>query len=294
MWRAVTAMKIARGPPEARGAGRFAARALPTLRGMSDPHDRPPLSDQPHAWSDAAAGYEGEFVDPHHDAPNSPLLGALAAVPDAAAKTAADLGCGIGPLLPHLAARFGRVVGVDFAPGMLDRARQRCRGLANVELKLGALADAAELCGPLDVAVAVNSLVQPTVGEVEAALVGIRRALLPGGLFLGIVPAMDAVHYHTLLLLDRARAAGLPDDRARQNAAHHAEHHLFGFAFSDFRFRGLRQHFWHPFEIAYRLRRAGFRRVRKAKARLSWSQFACGGELARHPAPWDWFFRAEA
>ena len=51
---------------------------------------------------------------------------------------------------------------------------------------------------------------------------------------------------------------------------------------------------WQPFEVGYRLRRAGFRRVRKAKARLSWAQFACGGELARFPPPWDWFFQAEA
>src|SRR5262245_25548322 len=252
------------------------------------------MADQARAWSDAAARYEDDFVDPYREGAARPLLAALAAVPDARAKTAADLGCGIGPLLPYLAERFGRVVGIDFAPGMLERARERCRGLANVELKQGPLTDLPALTAPLDVAVAVNSLVQPTVGEVEAVLAAVRRAMRPGGVFLGIVPAMDAVHYHTMLLLDRARSTGMPDDRARQNAAHHGEHALFGFAFGDFHFRGLHQHFWQPFEIAYRLRRAGFRRVRKAKARLSWGQFACGGELGPFPPPWDWFFQAEA
>ena len=57
--------------------------------------------------------------------------------------------------------------------------------------------------------------------------------------------------------------------------------------------RGLHQHFWQPFEVRYRLKRAGFRKVRTAKVRLAWEQFACAADLRRYPAPWDWFFEAE-
>jgi len=85
----------------------------------------------------------------------------------------------------------------------------------------------------------------------------------------------------------------MPEDKARQNAAQHAEHQLFDFAFQVFRYKGLEQHFWQPFEIRYRLRRAGFRRIRRARAHLSWDQFACGRDLAQSPPPWDWFFQAE-
>jgi hypothetical protein len=73
----------------------------------------------------------------------------------------------------------------------------------------------------------------------------------------------------------------------------HAEHELFDFEFGEFRYRGLQQHFWQPFEVPYRLRRAGFRRVRLKKVLLSWEQCACGNDLASHPPPWDWFFQAE-
>ncbi len=59
------------------------------------------------------------------------------------------------------------------------------------------------------------------------------------GHFLGIVPAMDAVHYYTMLLVDRARKAGMPADKARQNAAHLGEHALYEFAFGGFRYRGI-------------------------------------------------------
>lgn len=250
------------------------------------------MNSQPEAWSRAAAEYEKEFIDPYRDGERGPLLTALEAIPDRAARTVADLGCGIGPLLPTLAAHFGRVVGIDFAAGMLERARERCAGLKNVELHPGDLKDLSAWHGKVDVAVAVNSLVMPDVGDLEAVLAQVRACVRPGGSFLGVVPAMDAIHYHTMLLLDRARKAGMPGASARANAAAHGEHHLYDFAFGDFRYLGLEQHFWQPFEVAYRLKRAGFRHVRRAKLRLGWSQVACGKDLMRYPPPWDWFFEA--
>jgi SAM-dependent methyltransferase len=251
------------------------------------------MSDQAHFWSRAAATYETDFINPYLPGVRNPLLAALSGVADPRHKVAADLGCGIGPLLPTLAAQFRYVYAVDFAEGMLARARERCRGLGNVEFVQTSLTRLEALAGRIDVAVAVNSLVLPDVGELEAALAAAHAALRPGGCFLGIVPAMDAVHYFTMLLLDRARLLGMPVAKARQNAAHHAEHELYDLGFGDFRFQGLHQHFWQPFEVPYRLRRAGFRKVRLAKVLLTWEQFGCAADLGDQPPPWDWFFRAE-
>jgi SAM-dependent methyltransferase len=250
------------------------------------------MSEQAQHWSRAAEGYEEDFIDPYLPEVRNPLRRAVADLADKR-KTAADLGCGIGPLLPWLAARFGRVIAIDFAEGMLARARERCRGLANVEFRRRDLTDLGDLAGQVDVAVAVNSLVLPDTAALDAALRSIHSTLRPGGNFLGIVPAIDAVHYFTMLLLDRARAAGMPEDKARQNAAHHAEHEYHDFAFGTFRYKGLEQHFWQPFEVRYRLRRAGFRRVRMAKVHLAWHQFGCARDLGDLPPPWDWFFHAE-
>jgi SAM-dependent methyltransferase len=249
------------------------------------------MSDQAHQWSLAAERYEEDFVDPDQPGTRNPLPAALEAL--AGPGTVADLGCGTGPLLPRLAGLFPRVIAVDFAEGMLARARQRCQGLNNVEFLHADFTDLAALAGQIDVAVAVNSLVQPRLDDLERALRQIRACLRPRGRLLGIVPGMDGLYYHTVLLLDRARQAGMPEDKARQNAAQHAEHHLFDFAFQVFHYKGLEQHFWQPFEIRYRLRRAGFRRIRRARAPLSWDQFACGRDLAGSPPPWDWFFQAE-
>jgi SAM-dependent methyltransferase len=251
------------------------------------------MDDQALAWSRAAEVYEKEFIDPYADSANNRVLQALDGI-DGTELTAADLGCGIGPLLPRLAARFKRVVAVDFAAGMLQRAKERCTRLTNVAFEQRPLTDLTPLHGAIDVAVAVNSLVLPDLGELEAALAQARACLRPGGHFLGVVPAIDAVQYHTMLLVDRARRTGMPDHAARANAAQHAEHSLYDFAFGGFRYLGLVQHFWQPFEVRYRLRRAGFREVVRRKQRLPWSQCARGGELKRYPPTWDWFFHARA
>jgi SAM-dependent methyltransferase len=251
------------------------------------------MTNQDQFWSRAARCYETEFVDPYRPDVRSPLGEELRRLADPKSKTVADLGCGIGPLLPLLAEHFHQVFAVDFAEGMLQRARQRCRALDNIIFLQRSLTDLAPLHGQLDVAIAINSLVLPAIPELEECLRQIRASLRPGGVLLAIVPAMDAVHYHTMLLLDRALAAGKPLPAARKNAAHFGDHACFDFAFGQFCYRGLEQHFWQPFEIDYRLRRAGFRRVRKAPVRLSWEQLACGDSLKDLPPPWDWLVRAE-
>jgi SAM-dependent methyltransferase len=250
------------------------------------------MTDQAKHWSEAAEGYEDAFIDPYLPDVRNPLRQAVAALADKT-KTAADLGCGIGPLLPFLAEKFDRVFAVDFAEGMLSRAREGCRGLVNIDFLLGELTDLSYLADRIDVAVAVNSIVMPDTAVVDAALRAIHGTLRRDGHFLGIVPAMDAVHYFTMLLLDRARQTGMPERKARQNAAYHAEHEYYNFAFGDFQYKGLKQHFWQPFEVRYRLRRAGFRRIRMAKVHLSWQQFGLAGDLTKESPPWDWFFHAE-
>jgi SAM-dependent methyltransferase len=250
-----------------------------------------PTQDQ--SWSKVAPNYETEFIDPYRADVHSPLLDRLRQSAGAK-RVVADLGCGIGPLLPFLAEHFDQVHAVDFAEGMLQRARLRCKGLKNVRFLQQPLTDLGPLAGQLDVAVAVNSLVMEDIRELEKSLQQIRQALRPGGVFLAILPAMDAVHYLTMLLVDRALARGMPMAQAQQNAAHYCDHALYNFAFGEFRYLGLQQHFWQPFEVRYRLHRAGFRGIRMTKVLLAWEQFSCAADLQRQPPPWDWFVEAKA
>lgn len=252
------------------------------------------LENQDRQWSRHAARYDELFLDAFHPGVESPLLAALAAVADPGAKTVADLGCGTGPLLPHLVGRFARVLALDFAPAMLARAKARLGAdAARVEFLARPMHDLDDLAGTLDVAVAVNSVVMPDVRLIDRTLRAIRAALRPGGVFLGVVPSMDAIHYHTMLLMDQSLDRGAAPEEAERSAAFHAEHALYDFAFGRFKFRGLRQKFWQPFELRHRLAKAGFASVELGQLLYPWDESLAGGpDFADHPRSWDWSFVA--
>ncbi|MDG3002526.1 class I SAM-dependent methyltransferase [Paludisphaera mucosa] len=253
--------------------------------------------DQQRSWSRHASHYDKVFLDPYGPAVRNPLWAQLDAVEDAGSKTAADLGCGTGPLIKPLLERFGRVVALDFAPGMLAKARERLapEDRDRVTFLQRPMEELEDLAGSLDVAVAVNSLVMPDVRRIHHVLTAIHATLRPGGVFMGVAPSMDAIQYHTMLLHEQALDRGLDPAEAEQFAALHGEHRYYDFAFGRFQFQGLRQKFWQPFEFDHRFKKAGFRSVALDRVLYPWDEnFVGADEFAAEPPSWDWFFRAEA
>jgi len=261
---------------------------------MNPPNPDAELHDQDREWGRAAARYDELFLDAFHPGVESPLLVALGAVEAAGGKAVADLGCGTGPLLPHLVDRFGEVYALDFAPAMLAKARKRLgRDAAKVTFLARPMHELDDLAGGLDVAVAVNSLVMPDVRLIDRTLRAVRAALRPGGVFLGVLPSVDAIHYHTMLLMDQSLDRGADPEEAERFAAFHAEHMYYDFAFGRFSFRGLRQKFWQPFEVRHRFTKAGFSSVELDQLLYPWDESMAGGsDFADHPRSWDWAFVA--
>jgi SAM-dependent methyltransferase len=253
------------------------------------------LQNQERHWSRHASRYDEVFLNPYAPDVENPLWAALETVSDASHKTVADLGCGTGPLLPTLVERFQRVVALDFAPAMLDRARERLGSAtaARVTFVPNAMHELDEFAGQLDVAITVNSLVMPDVRLIDRTLRAIRAGLRPGGQLLGIVPAIDAIAYQLMLHLDQALDRGMEARDAERLASLQAERRHYDFAFGRFRFQGLRQKFWQPFEIEHRLGKAGFTSVHLSKVFYPWDDnLAAGNELVGFPRSWDWFFQA--
>ncbi|WP_435016370.1 class I SAM-dependent methyltransferase [Tundrisphaera sp. TA3] len=266
-----------------------------TARTVPETTDR-----QDRQWSRQAAKYDDLFLDPFRPGVENPLIDAIRAIPDPGSRQVADLGCGTGPLIPLLLERFAGVVALDFAPKMVDVARKRLvaegvEGADRVRFMVRPMYELDELRGQLDVAIAVNSIVMPDVRDIDRTMAAIRAALKPGGTFLGILPSMDAIHYHTMLLNDEALDRGLSPEEAERHAAFQGEHHFYEFAFGRFQFRGLHQKFWQPFEAHHRLSKAGFVDVALEKVLYPWDDTITGGPaFADHPRSWDWFFRARA
>ncbi len=256
----------------------------------------PSHSRQDREWSRHAARYDEVFLDPFRPGITNPILQALDAVPDPGSKAIADLGCGTGPLLPHLVGRFGSVMALDFAPGMIQCARERLGPAAEgVEFLTRSMDQLDEFAGRFDVACTINSLVMPDTRAIDRTLKAIRAALKPGGLYLGIMPSIDAIHYSTMLLMDHELDKGQEPAEAERLAAYHAEHSLFDFAIGRFSFQGLRQKFWQPFEIEYRLRKAGFTDLVMTKLLYPWDDDIPGGaQFEGLPPSWDWTVSARA
>jgi len=95
--------------------------------------------------------------------------------------TVVDVGTGTGFLLPPLAVRFQRVIGVDPVDAMLDTARHRVEewGLENVELRKGDLAQLPIRESQADLALSV--LVLHHVPSAQKALGELHRIVRDGG-----------------------------------------------------------------------------------------------------------------
>ncbi len=257
----------------------------------------PIIDRQARMWSRHAADYEDVFLDPYEPGVTNPLWGALEAIPDSGTKSVVDLGCGTGPLLPYLADRYQRVYALDFAASMLERARARLEGpaLKRTTFLQRPMHQIDDLAGRLDVAVAVNSLVIPDVRRLDRTLAAVKSGLKPGGLFLGVVPSIDAISYHLMLLVDQALEQGLDEREAERVSSLRLERKHYDFALGRFRFKGLKQKFWQPFEVEYRLAKAKFKLIALEKVLYPWDETLPGGEgLERFPPSWDWFFMARA
>jgi ubiquinone/menaquinone biosynthesis C-methylase UbiE len=93
--------------------------------------------------------------------------------------TVADLGCGTGSVSEAMAPFVGRIVAVDDSDAMLDAARARLAGQANVELRPGALEALPLEDGSVDAAIVflvLHHVVEPARALGEAA-----RVLRPNG-----------------------------------------------------------------------------------------------------------------
>ncbi len=151
----------------------------------------------------------------------------LGRLPARETKTVADLGCGLGARLPLLAARFGEVIAVDYAPAGMARLRRRYHNLG-IEFRRRDLRDLCPFYSRLDVAIAIDSIVGPRLSDFDRVLQQVRRCLVEGGWLLATFPAAPKNTIARAMLLDGGDETPAPRE-------------------------------FHEIELQYRLQRAGLR-----------------------------------
>jgi len=137
--------------------------------------------DPAEAWSGVAAAWDAntDYIDEHSAQATAALVDRLAVRPgERVLELAAGPGT-LGPTWSALVGPTGAVVLSDVAPGMVEVARRRSAGLANIE---AAVVDAAAIDQPdasFDVVVCRMGLM--FTPDPSVALAEIHRVLRPGG-----------------------------------------------------------------------------------------------------------------
>lgn len=136
--------------------------------------------------SDAPVSRIRQTVRKGRDAMRAELLSILPA--DLTGARVLDAGCGAGQLANELAIRGARVVAVDISPSLLDVARRRTpRHLAaRIDYRAGDMLD--PRLGTFDAAVAMDSLIHYSAGDIARAVGGLTARLSSGPLAFTIAP----------------------------------------------------------------------------------------------------------
>jgi ubiquinone/menaquinone biosynthesis C-methylase UbiE len=243
------------------------------------------------AWDRIADTYFEQISTPFQAEVKNPLLDYLDALPGRQEMTVADLGCGIGNLLPFLADRFKKVVAVDFSPKMLQAAQINC-SRQNVQFCRQSLTDLSVFANQIDVAVTVNSVLAPSLSAVDQIFCEIAGILKPGGRLAGIFPSMESVLYEGVLILDRERAQTGCEKKALRRAQRKMGRNRFDFVAGFYIDGDDRQKFYYSFELRRRLQKAGFRGLQFGKVLYPWYEENGDEVFAGEPRMWDWFVRA--
>lgn len=245
------------------------------------------------AWDQLADVYFEEISTPFQAEVKNPLLDYLNALPGREAMTVADLGCGIGNLLPFLSDRFKRVVAVDFSSKMLRSAQLNCPQ-GNIEFCRQSLTDLSVFRGQFDLAVTVNSVLAPSLGTVDQILREIAASLKPAGLLAGIFPSMESVLYESILILDRERQQSRNEEEALRRTQRKVRRSRYDFIAGFYTEGENRQKFYYSFELRRRLQKAGFRGIQFGKVLYPWYEEDGSEAFEGEPKLWDWFVRAAA
>ena len=130
--------------------------------------------------------------------------------------TAADLGCGPGSLLPHLAKKFDTVYAVDYADELLRTAKER-NGERNVKYFCHDLTSTKPLPFTADVTFSVNALITADHASRKAIAQSLWHTTRKNGFNVVVVPSMEStLHvYQTLVRIndhqERSRGQAVRD-----------------------------------------------------------------------------------
>ncbi len=202
-------------------------------------------------------------------------------------RSVLELGCGIGLLVPFLSENFKRVYSTDYSQGMVNTAKRMNSKFKNVIYRRKDMRRL-NYKNHFNVIVTVNSIISPSVKQVNRVIGNIYDALKERGVLVGVLPSIEYALYAAMLVYERELKTNPTRAAVRKTKAildSKDYDFLLGFINED----GNRQKHFYEFEIEYRLRKAGFKKIRISKLYYSWDAFGNPDAFFPDEKPiWDW------
>jgi SAM-dependent methyltransferase len=176
-----------------------------------------------------------------------------------------DLGCGVGTFIAQFGPRFADIVGVEYAAGIIARAKARCAEMDNVTWHNSGIARAASRIGRrADLTVCMNVITSSDAATRAALWASLAAVTKKNGYALVVVPSIES----DTMVEETANGGRKP----RRTAA---------------RAKGLVRR-------TADLARAGFDVTRMGRAFYPWSIEGMRETKARRAhRPWDWLCLAQ-
>jgi SAM-dependent methyltransferase len=144
-------------------------------------------------WNEIAGEFEDYVCDVAVDETNDQLRRFVnAAHPSPKSSVLVDLGCGIGSFIQKFKHRFREIVGVEYAPRIIARAKERCAAI-DVEWLTMDAARAARHIGPrADLTVCLNVITSASAPVRNAQWAGVASVTKPSGHALLVLPSLES------------------------------------------------------------------------------------------------------
>ncbi|MCB0791145.1 MAG: methyltransferase domain-containing protein [Flavobacteriales bacterium] len=206
------------------------------------------------------------------------------------ARTAADLGCGVGRTLSLLAGCFGRVYAVDISSECLAMAEEANSGSKNVRYVHADLSAPRKGYPSVDMVLCINTWLNGDLGIRLGIIDHTCRAVKRGGHLLLVVPALGSALLTTFRRVQWELREGTPAAHVPSVVDGPQEGVEHGIIHID---QVPTKHYLKE-ELEVLLAERGLRVAEMHKLEYPWStEFEEPPRWMRAPYPWDWFVVAE-
>tara|TARA_Y100000034_G_scaffold88824_1_gene106691 strand:- start:517 stop:1200 length:684 start_codon:yes stop_codon:yes gene_type:complete len=221
-------------------------------------------------WDSIADKYFNEIESPFSSETNHEIFKKIGK-----GKSVIDLGTGIGNLIPFLSQNFKNVVAVDFSEGMLNKAKEKNKD--NVKFYIRNLNNLKGFYEKFDVAIAINSIIMPSLIDINKTFNEIYKVLKKGGKFIGVFPSLDSDIYRAMLTFETELNETKSEAKAKKNTKYIMCNDNYDWIFGIYNNKGRQKHYFKE-ELSHRLK--NFKKIKIEK-------------LHYEENNWDWLVTAE-